>query len=1274
MAEVPRAWLHPLTRQAVIDIVLSSPTPPLKRLAGALASARLAERIAAIDLLTRLSGDEMGYDPWKPEDSPQALERWKSWADDAMKNGIPAKVFRSLTESEVIGAIRRLANENPDIVAKARRMLVSGGTPILPLVKSAIADPVTTPSVRNVLEEVHYTVLAPKKASLATEEIGRVLGSGSEEARLGVISTLRESGEDALPILTELIASPSVTVRETTYLSLAAIRGGASTDVLLAALASEKDSNARMTLIKEIGKRRDGRVLPGLLSSLSGDEECKVAAIEAVGTVYKDLSGAQKLQAGEALQKLILDASWRIRLAVLKVGKEKEISNVTTRSAELIEDPDPLVRLEALRMAAKSDRSKVEKTLVSMFVKGGDERALAVEAIAGSEIAVPKAISSPLLKAESQEMLDLVRRLSSRAEVAASFIEDSPNEAVASAAMEVVSLEDSEKPLSLNKVRRVAEKGTTETARRQALAVLLKRFSTTSADKALYENAAVSDDPPTRLSGLIGLFLCSGDAAERAAIVQKAGAILESAVAESLGSAFTAAGEAFASRITALSDDELAVVKRVPRLSDSMIEYILDYTRRSTGVSNMIKGIQSGVFPPVASACRASGMLYDTTVSKTTAKGLAELVASGNQEMRWAGLILAASLADSKSSLGRTGKRTSVSGDSDLGSWTEVLKAIPSDDETPLTRMLVMLLRAEPDSAGGLDLAASAAASAAASDNRDLRYIAAHVLSWGFPYCLDVKFKLDGKEYEVEAGKEYYSTDKIPIPPLSDSHKAALKKLSVDPDPRVRNEALIGLLRYGDIKSDYTPLAALYMDSEKPWRLTRRLQQALGEARRGVPHVFYDALVKAALDDQEYDRDDVMKIAGNLTRDDRDAFYKATGSKSRSTAALTKGVRPAGQEALRPDKSSESGVVPRTPSSEAGSERMTLAFFHKKGCRECARVKDMLSALKDNYPGLEIRTYDIADKSSLELNEALASASGVPVGKRLVAPAVFTASGALVTDDIQFGPLTELVVTSAGRPAPWEVIAPGAEEKAVHSISERFKSYGLLTVLGAGLLDGVNPCAFTTIIFLMSYLALRKRSRREIALTGMTFTVGVFLTYLLVGMGLLEAVQALSFMPAISSAVYFLTALLALLAAGLSVVDGVLALRGREKDMLLSLPEFFRLRIQATVREGMKSRWIVLAAFTGGMVISLLELACTGQVYAPTIVFMTRLGEERLRAYSYLVLYNLMFILPLVAVFGVTLYGVGSQKVADLFRKHIAAVKFLMAALFGGLAVLLFIM
>ena len=87
------------------------------------------------------------------------------------------------------------------------------------------------------------------------------------------------------------------------------------------------------------------------------------------------------------------------------------------------------------------------------------------------------------------------------------------------------------------------------------------------------------------------------------------------------------------------------------------------------------------------------------------------------------------------------------------------------------------------------------------------------------------------------------------------------------------------------------------------------------------------------------------------------------------------------------------------------------------------------------------------------------------------------------------------------------------------------------------------------------------------------------------------------------------------------------------------------------------------------MVISLLELACTGQVYLPTIIFVSSIPELRVRAIGYLVLYNVLFILPLVVVFVLAYYGTTSKDLTRFLQRNAATVKLGMVILFAALAI-----
>jgi cytochrome c biogenesis protein CcdA/thiol-disulfide isomerase/thioredoxin len=350
-----------------------------------------------------------------------------------------------------------------------------------------------------------------------------------------------------------------------------------------------------------------------------------------------------------------------------------------------------------------------------------------------------------------------------------------------------------------------------------------------------------------------------------------------------------------------------------------------------------------------------------------------------------------------------------------------------------------------------------------------------------------------------------------------------------------------------------------------------------------------------------------------------------------------------------------------------------VAYFYQVGCQECSRVNYALNALKSRYPQLTIECFDIGETRAKMLNEALSERYGVLEGKRLTAPMVFIGHDYLQGNDVNASRLQKMVerYTKEGTEAVWESVTEEELDQAAKIIAERFRTWDVLavfTVLGYGLLDGLNPCAFATIVFFISYLSFIGRKGREVLIVGVTFTLGIFLTYLLVGMGLLNILGSLEFISAIGQVVYLITAILCLILAVVSFLDFLKARRGRLEEMTLRLPLGMRRWINRIIRTGAQMRAFVAVAFITGLVISLIELACTGQVYLPTIIFVLSMPGPQIQALLYLVLYNLAFIVPLVIVFIMVFFGTTSEQLGRFINRWTGPIKLLMAVMFFFLA------
>ena len=261
-----------------------------------------------------------------------------------------------------------------------------------------------------------------------------------------------------------------------------------------------------------------------------------------------------------------------------------------------------------------------------------------------------------------------------------------------------------------------------------------------------------------------------------------------------------------------------------------------------------------------------------------------------------------------------------------------------------------------------------------------------------------------------------------------------------------------------------------------------------------------------------------------------------------------------------------------------------------------------------------------------------------------------------------------------GAPPPWEKVTQEALQSGEKKIIDRFKQFSLWGVLIAGLIDGLNPCAFATIIFLVSYLSFLGKANKEILTYGIIFTLGVFIAYILTGMGLMAGLRQLSGFPLITKGIYLVIGIFAFALGIISFYDYIQFRRGQMAKMKLQLPMALKKKIHGIIRMQTRSpKAGFLGTFALGFVIAITEVVCTGQVYLPTIGYIMTLPELRVHAFSYLVLYNVMFIVPLVGVFVAAFFGVTSERMAVVTKRHTGTVKLLTGILFIGLGVFIFL-
>jgi cytochrome c biogenesis protein CcdA len=363
-----------------------------------------------------------------------------------------------------------------------------------------------------------------------------------------------------------------------------------------------------------------------------------------------------------------------------------------------------------------------------------------------------------------------------------------------------------------------------------------------------------------------------------------------------------------------------------------------------------------------------------------------------------------------------------------------------------------------------------------------------------------------------------------------------------------------------------------------------------------------------------------------------------------------------------------------------------VVYFYEPGCPACMLARPVCDRLQRRYPRYRWARVDLSYPRGMELAETYYLHGKIPVRSRGTIPTVFVGTRAFIGYGEISGRLPRYVASLPAaklRRSPSRGSTDRPERQAPHttgaaSIQERFTSFQVAPVLLAGLVDSVNPCAIATLIFFLSYLAFTGRRSRELLGVGAAFTVGVFLTYFLIGLGLLRLLHLFPITTTLARWVYPTTGVATLILAGISFRDGLKARRGQTAAMTLQLPKPLKrlthraIRTQMGAKGPMSAGRLAGAAFASAVVVSALEFTCTSQVYLPTLMYMTQVEGHRLRATWLLVLYNLMFVAPLVVLFLLSALGANSRSVGAFFARKTAITKLAMSFLFASLSLYMF--
>jgi len=207
-------------------------------------------------------------------------------------------------------------------------------------------------------------------------------------------------------------------------------------------------------------------------------------------------------------------------------------------------------------------------------------------------------------------------------------------------------------------------------------------------------------------------------------------------------------------------------------------------------------------------------------------------------------------------------------------------------------------------------------------------------------------------------------------------------------------------------------------------------------------------------------------------------------------------------------------------------------------------------------------------------------------------------------------------------------------------------------VLISSLLDSVHPCSFSILLITIAFLFGMQMPRRKILSIGGTYVVGIFTSYLLIGLGILKVLH-------LFNTPHFMGKL----GATLLIIFGLINLMNRffpKFPIKLKLPT-----IAHTAMGRLMERTSLVAAFGLGLLVGICQFPCMGGPYL-MVIGLLRDQVTYFAGFGYLLLYNIILIAPLLVVLWFAADKILLEKMQEWKNTNMNGVK-----LWAGLAMII---
>jgi hypothetical protein len=344
---------------------------------------------------------------------------------------------------------------------------------------------------------------------------------------------------------------------------------------------------------------------------------------------------------------------------------------------------------------------------------------------------------------------------------------------------------------------------------------------------------------------------------------------------------------------------------------------------------------------------------------------------------------------------------------------------------------------------------------------------------------------------------------------------------------------------------------------------------------------------------------------------------------------------------------------------ESGNPRIHLYFFWTQTCPHCLNARPVIEDLAPRYPWLVLHSHDVSSARA-HLNQFIDMSARLGETARSVPAFLFCGRMEIGFDRAETtGKMIENALiechNQAQTPPPDSApdIAPPQdnnvplsieEDSGIHlpgwgNINPHELSLPVFTLIIAGL-DAFNPCAFFVLLFLLSLL-VHARSRGRMLFIGGIFLFFSGLIYFLFMAAWLNIFRWLD-------EIVFIT-----MGAGiLAIAIGMINIKDYfwfKSGVSLSIPEAAKPGLYQRIRGLLKAdnlATLTLGTITLAIAVNAYELLCTAGFPMVYTRVLTLADLSHGGYYAYLLLYNIIYVIPLLIITLIFTFTMGARKLS----------------------------